>query len=245
MTISFVIPCYNCENIIQNSIERLIKKLIQMRLSKFEIIIVDDGSEDKTYNELKKIKNKKVKIIKNLYNLGKSSSLIKGIKKTSYKKVILFDSDLPYFEYLPKLIRLLNKNHLVYINRKSSKSRLKSKKLNLYQVCRYFIGRIVCLFINLTLLKKDTGDTQAGLKGFIKPKGFNNYKFVSKKFFFDAELMTLFHRSNAKLKSIPLKYEIYTNSTIKLIAFENFVYLYELFKMVLYYRFKKIRKINI
>ena len=245
MSISFVIPCYNCENIIQNSIERLTKKLIELRISKFEIIAIDDGSKDSTYKELKKIKNKRVKIIKNLYNLGKSTSLIKGIKKTNFKRVILCDSDLPYFEYLPKLIRLLNKNHLVYINRKSPKSRLKSKKLNLYQICRYFIGRIVCLFINLTLLKKDTGDTQAGLKGFIKPKSFNNYKFISKKFFFDAELMTLFYRSGAKLASIPLKDEIYANSTIRLIAFENFVYLYELFKMILYYQFKSIKKINL
>tara|TARA_B100001175_G_C19440844_1_gene606159 strand:+ start:471 stop:1208 length:738 start_codon:yes stop_codon:yes gene_type:complete len=245
MSISFVIPCYNCENIIQNSLERLIKKLIVLGISKFEIIVIDDGSTDSTYKELKKFKNNRVKVIKNFSNLGKSSSLIKGIKKATFKKIILCDSDLPYFEYLPKLIRLLNKNHLVYIDRKSPKSRLKSKKLNLYQICRYFIGRIVCLFINLTLLKKDTGDTQAGLKGFIKPRGFNNYKFISKKFFFDAELMTIFHRSGAKLASIPLKYEIYANSTIKLIAFENFVYLYELLKMILYYQFKSIKKTNL
>ena len=86
MSISFVIPCYNCENIIQNSIERLIKKLIELRISKFEIIVIDDGSKDSTYKELKKFKNKRVKIIKNLYNLGKSTSLIKGIKKLILKK---------------------------------------------------------------------------------------------------------------------------------------------------------------
>ena len=57
--------------------------------------------------------------------------------------------------------------------------------------------------------------------------------------------MTIFHRSGAKLASIPLKYEIYANSTIKLIAFENFVYLYELFKMILHYKFKSIKKINL
>ena len=57
--------------------------------------------------------------------------------------------------------------------------------------------------------------------------------------------MTIFYRSGAKLASIPLKYEIYTNSTIRLIAFENFVYLYELFKMILHYQFKSIKKINL
>lgn len=244
MSISFVIPCYNCEGIIQNSIKKLINKLIKLRISKFEIVVIDDGSKDDTYKKLRKIKNKKVKIIKNSSNLGKSSSLIKGIKRSAYNKVILCDSDLPYFEYLPRLIRLLNTHHLVYINRKSPKSRLKTRKLNLYQICRYFIGRIVCLIINLTLLKKDTGDTQAGLKGFIKPKEFNKYKFISKKFFFDAELMTLYFKSGAKLASIPLKYKIYANSTIKLIAFENFIYLYELVKMILFYQLNKVKRIN-
>ena len=183
MSISFIIPCYNCEDIIQESIKKLVKKLIKLKISKFEIIVIDDGSTDNTYKELKCLRNNKIKIIRNLSNLGKSSSLIKGIKRTTFTKVILCDSDLPYFEYLPKLIRLLNKNHLVYINRKSPKSKLKNKKLNLYQICRYFIGRIICFFINLMLLEKNTGDTQAGLKGFIKPKGFNNHNFISKNSF--------------------------------------------------------------
>ena len=43
MSISFVIPCYNCEGIIQNSIKKLINKLIKLRISKFEIVVIDDG----------------------------------------------------------------------------------------------------------------------------------------------------------------------------------------------------------
>ena len=54
--------------------------------------------------------------------------------------------------------------------------------------------------------------------------------------------MTLYFKSGAKLASIPLKYKIYANSTIKLIAFENFIYLYELLKMILYYQLNKVLK---
>ena len=41
------------------------------------------------------------------------------------------------------------------------------------------------------------------------------------------------------MKSIPLKYEIYADSTIKLIAFENFIYLFELLKIIIFYKFFK------
>ena len=56
--------------------------------------------------------------------------------------------------------------------------------------------------------------------------------------------MTLYFKSGAKLASIPLKYKIYANSTIKLIAFENFIYLYELVKMILFYQLNKVKRIN-
>ena len=60
--------------------------------------------------------------------------------------------------------------------------------MNEYQVCRYFIGSIV-LVLDRLLLNKDTGDTQAGLKGF-RTKKFKQIKFYPK--IFDAELMILF-----------------------------------------------------
>ena len=101
----------------------------------------------------------------------------------------------------------------------------------------------MCLTLNILLLNKSTGDTQAGLKGFQKPKNFKKINFLSKKFFFDAELMILFHRSKAKMVSIPLKYKIYSDSTIKLFALQNFTYLIELFKIILFYKFKLSKKL--
>ena len=87
------------------------------------------------------------------------------------------------------------------------------------------------------------GDTQAGLKAFSIPKNFNKIKFISKKFFFDAELMILFNRAGAKMVSIPLKYIIYKKSTIKILELENFLYLFELIKVILFYRVRKAKKI--
>ena len=244
MNISFVIPCLNSELIIKKSVQKLTKKLKKIKKLNYELILIDDGSTDNTNKIINSLKKKNIRLVKNAKNLGKSTSLIKGIKFAKFNKIILCDSDLPYFKYLSKLIFLLKNNHLVYINRKSPKSSLETRKLNLYQICRYFIGRIVCLILNLLLLNKNTGDTQAGLKGFQKPKNFKKINFLSKKFFFDAELMILFHRSKAKMVSIPLKYKIYSDSTIKLFALQNFIYLIELFKIILFYKFKLPKKIT-
>ena len=239
MKISFVIPCLNAAAIIERTIKTLAKKLKKINIKQYELIFVDDGSSDGTSRIIKNLKIKKCKLIINEYNLGKSSSLIIGIKKAKYKKIIIWDCDLPYLEKIEKVLKNMKYNDLVYINRRSEKSKLKKNKMNLYQTFRYYIGSIVCSILDILLLDKDTGDTQAGLKGFSKPKNFEKINFLSKKFFFDAELMILFFRSEYKMKSIPLKYEIYADSTIKLIAFENFIYLFELLKIIIFYKFFK------
>jgi len=243
MKVSFILPCLNAEFIIENSIQKLKKKLLKIKNINYELILIDDGSTDDTSKIIKKFKGKNIKLITNSKNLGKSTSLIKAIKIAKYEKIIICDCDLPYFKYLNKLIKLLRTNNLVYINRRSSKSTLEAKKMNFYQISRHIIGSMVCFVLNLLLLDKDTGDTQAGLKGFDKPKNFNKINFLSKKFFFDAELMILFHRYKAKMISIPLKYRIYENSTIKIFGLENFVFLLELIKIVLFYKFFKNKKI--
>ena len=81
---------------------------------------------------------------------------------------------------------------MVYINRKSKESNLK-KKNKLLSIDEILIGRMMCLFINFSCLNLGIGDTQAGLKAFIKPKKFKKIKFKSKKFFFDAEIMIIFY----------------------------------------------------
>ena len=56
MNISFIIPCYNCENYIKKNILRLYKKLKILKI-KFEIILIDDFSSDKTYLRLNELRN--------------------------------------------------------------------------------------------------------------------------------------------------------------------------------------------
>jgi len=216
MSISIIIPCYNSEKYILKNIEKLRRHIKKINY-KYEIIIIDDCSNDKTYGAIKKISNKynNIKVYKNYLNEGKSYSLIKGIKKTKFKKIIIVDSDLPYFSRLTILIQKLNNYDFVLINRGHKKSKNIGKNLNYYQIIRSVIGYIVNLIIRTSFSIK-IKDTQAGLKGFIKPKNFSKFKFFSKRFFFDLELLLYFISQKKKIFSIPVLFKVPENSSIKI-----------------------------
>ena len=233
---SIIIPTYNDEKIIKKNLKLLIKKLKKISI-KYEIIIINDGSKDKTYSEIKKITKKyNLILINNKTNQGKSFSIKKGIKKSKYENIILIDSDLPYFSKINNVINLLRKGvDFIYINRRHKKSKIIYQNLNTYKIFRYFIGYIISLILKIFMnLESGNIDTQAGLKGFKKIKNFNKYKFISKKFFLDIELISLYTRKTKKIVSIPVTYKISDKSSIKLLNFKkNFEIFIELLKVII------------
>jgi len=237
VNISFIVPCYNCESYIKNNIYKLYKKIKNLKI-KYEIILVDDHSSDKTFFYIKELKTKipKLKILKNTKNIGKSFSLIKAIRVSKYKYVIFIDCDLPYFESVNSIIKHLKKNDMVIINRRAIGSRLKSNKLNFYQLVRIFLGYLINAFIRFWF-NTHIKDTQAGLKGFVKPKNFSKIKFISKRFFIDLELILLFLFSKKKIFSLKTSYSLPKKSNINFFnLIINFEILSELTKICIKYK---------
>ena len=197
---------------------------------------INDGSNDNSLSQLNKLKksNNKIKIINFRNNEGKSSVLKKSIKKISGKIIVLYDCDLPYFNYLDKVIKLLKKgNKFVTVDRRAIESKFDYTQSNLYQIFRYLVSKIVNVIICFTILKNFNGDTQSGLKGFELIKNFKKQNFLSKKFFLDAEIISFFEKKNIKITSVPIKYKISKTSSIKIFSINNFFYFYELFIIIL------------
>jgi glycosyltransferase involved in cell wall biosynthesis len=234
MEISAIIPCYNSEYYISNNLNKIYTFLKKKKL-KSEIICINDGSSDNTLLILKKLKKKfNIKIINNKNNSGKSFSIIKGIVNSKYKNIVLIDSDISYFKYLELLIFYLQKDYdLIIANRRLPKSRLiLKKKIKIYQLLRLIIGKIIGKLIELTLNTNVYGDTQAGLKAFKLPRKFKKKKFISKRFFFDIELIHFFRKANLKIKCIPVKYFISDKSSIGIFNKTNVKIIIELFKVI-------------
>jgi len=229
--ITFIIPCYNCEKFILQSHKKLQKILSKNRIL-YKIYYINDGSEDFTLKKLNTLKKNKIKIINNKYNLGKSASIIKGLKKVENNYVILIDCDMPYLNYLKKLIKLMGSNDMVIINRRTPGSHNVSGN-NFYQIIRKILGKIIGIIIELRFKLKVDGDTQSGLKGFRYIKDFKKTKFISKYYFLDVELIRLFRNKNLKIKSIPIKYQVPKKSTIKILSLNNIKILIELYRVLL------------
>lgn len=105
--ISIIIPCYNCENFIQKTIE----SLNQQTIKDFEVIIINDGSTDNSLLKIKKLlSNSKLDYnILNQNNAGVSIARNIGIEKAKGKYIYFLDSD-DYIEsnWCEKLDSIIN-----------------------------------------------------------------------------------------------------------------------------------------
>ena len=86
--LSIILPMYNEENTIRSILENLPKsKLI-------EIIIIDDSSNDNSFNEIKKVKNyHQFKIIRHLENRGYGNAILTGLRYATGEVIVSMDTD--------------------------------------------------------------------------------------------------------------------------------------------------------
>lgn len=87
--LSVIIPVYNAENTIKKCIDSILNQTFQ----DFEIIIVDDNSNDNSFKILSKYKNSKINLIKNLENIGAGASRNKGLQYAKGKYIGFVDND--------------------------------------------------------------------------------------------------------------------------------------------------------
>ena len=107
--LSVVIPFYNEEDNATPLIEEIVTHM--PKDVTYEIVAVEDGGTDKTYDNLVQLQ-KKVKqlvVLKHVRNFGQSASQLSGVRHASHEWIVTMDGDgqnMP--EDLPKFIESLN-----------------------------------------------------------------------------------------------------------------------------------------
>ena len=98
MNYTVIVPFYNEEKNISSFNKELINNLNKIDDGKrdIEIIYIDDGSNDKTFEELGKLKTNTFEtlIIKHRTNLSQSAAINTGISQSKYENIVIMDGDL-------------------------------------------------------------------------------------------------------------------------------------------------------
>lgn len=112
--ISVIVSCYNEEESLPLFYEEMSKVMDEMSHNDFELIFVNDGSKDKTLEEIKALRNKdkRVRYISFSRNFGKEAAMKAGLDYSTGDYVTLMDADLqdpP--KMLPEMLNILEKEH--------------------------------------------------------------------------------------------------------------------------------------
>ena len=94
--ISFIIPMYNEEEVIEKFFIQMDKVLSQLSSYSYEYVCINDGSKDKTLEILKRkaLADKRIKIISFSRNFYKEQALFAGLTEAKGRCVIPMDADL-------------------------------------------------------------------------------------------------------------------------------------------------------
>jgi dolichol-phosphate mannosyltransferase len=157
--VSIVIPTLNEEANIHELCLRLAKSLAPVT-KKYELIFIDDHSEDKTLAEIKAMQ-RQLPVTVHLKNgqPGKSFSVLEGIAVAQYEIIGMIDADLQYPpEVLPAMIEKVTVGGagLVVGRRRENNSKL-TRKIGTWLIYNF-----------LRLLFSVNADVQSGLKVFKK-----------------------------------------------------------------------------
>jgi len=206
MEISIILPAYNEEGVIEKAVQEVVGILDSMPVRmNYEVILVNDGSEDSTYEKIVKLshKFKNVKAIGYSRNRGKGYAIRYGVSHSKGDFVIFYDADL---EIHPTAIKrtireLLNGHDIVIGSKYALGSSIEYSKIRKLLSIAYRV-------LNSSLLGINLRDTQAGIKGFrrdVLVQLLNYFGVAIDGYAFDVSLLVAANELGIPIKEIPIK----------------------------------------
>ena len=168
----------------------------------YEIIVVNDGSKDKTLNVIDKIckKDQRIRCISYSVNKGKGHAIKKGVLRSTGKYILFMDGDGDIgVDVLTRYVQRLSKAHIVIGSKHHRHSVVKAP------LSRRLLSKCFQLYAKI-LLGLHVGDTQVGLKagrGEVFRKIFEQVQV--KRYAFDTEMLAIAGLMGVKVVELPVK----------------------------------------
>ncbi|MGA7672511.1 MAG: dolichyl-phosphate beta-glucosyltransferase [Nitrolancea sp.] len=220
--LSLVIPCFNEESRLPHTLDESLRHLNECAYS-WELIVVDDGSEDGTATIGRAAaENPHVRFLE-LKHHGKAAAVRAGVHAARGKVIVFTDADLSTpVHYVDDAVKLLSTDWDVVIGTREGKG---ARRLG-EPAYRHMMGRLFNYLVQL-LAVRGLSDTQCGFKGF--------RSCVARDLFarallyrdastvvrgplvtgFDVELLFLAHRQNYRLYQLPVTWTHVAGSKVR------------------------------
>ncbi len=213
MELSVIIPAYNEEGRLGQSLTKIASYLDAKKIN-YEIIVVDDGSQDNTANLVNEFGNNRIKLLRNSQNMGKGFSVKRGMLAAKKNYVLFSDADLSTpIEELEKFIPFLDGYDILIGSRNLKDSDIRIRQPFL----RSKLGRIFPILVKL-LLVGGIKDTQCGFKLFRKKAIIPIFsRQTLNNFGFDVEILFIAKKLGFKIKEIPIIWVNSSGSKVRLL----------------------------
>lgn len=195
--ISMVIPAFNSEDTIESTITS-VEKCIEDLGYQYEVLVIDDGSTDKTFEKISKLSSEHIKVIRNSPNRGKGFSMKEGILASSGDYVIMLDSDLEIgIDMIQTYISALKEKDIVISSKRHPQAIYRAP----------FMRKLFSAGFNVLvriLTGVNVSDSQTGFKAFRGESIRYLMKLVSvKRYAFDVEVLAIAKITRMEIAEFP------------------------------------------
>lgn len=193
MKLTIIIPIYNEAS----TLARLLERVQAVDVDK-QIIVVDDGSDDETKDELSQAISDDIMLLTHRENRGKGTAIRTALAQAAGDVVIIQDADLEYFP--EDYATLLD----VYVE-KGASAVYGVRDLSHRSLLMRYGNRAMTLATNI-LYGQDLQDMETCYK-LIDRRLFQSLNLHSRRFEIEAEITAKLLRSGVKIFEAPIRYE--------------------------------------
>jgi len=202
--LSIIIPAYNEEALIVSTLDGL-KTYLSARSEGYEIIVVDDGSQDKTamcIEDWKKLNDVNLHLLINEQNIGKGFSIQRGVMESRGRYIIFIDADLPYeLDAIEHFLNALRNGYDLAIGSRV----LPGSQVKGVPIVRYASGQIFSWMVQVVLFS-GLPDTQCGFKSFKSPAAKEIFRRLTiDGFGFDVEMLFVARKLKLAIQPVPVR----------------------------------------